>query len=286
MSTPVLAFDIETYGCWDTLSPRLQRYLERRDQKRGRDPDDPRAASRTVALLPGLAQVVAVGLWSSEAGGTSLALVPDLGTDEEREQRAGTRVVYFRREEALLRALWERLGLAAASGVRLVSFHGRVFDGPMLALRSSVLGLRPSLNLVPRRRGSLFPHCDLVDVFSFFGAQRQHMALEYWCEVYGVATPKAELTGAEVGGAFERGEYTTIAEYALRDARATAEIFRKIEPTLLASLEDPLPAYPQRVSRERGPVGLPEPDLEAQPHPARAPQASELVPADALRSSA
>ena len=44
------------------------------------------AAAERVGLLPGLAQVIAVGLWHGPASGTRLSLVPTLDTAEERTQ--------------------------------------------------------------------------------------------------------------------------------------------------------------------------------------------------------
>ena len=233
--TRVIGFDIETYAAREAVAPRIEAYFEQRDRKKGIEPGDPRASLNRLSLYPGLAQVVAVGLWSEAARRvTTLALHPGLGV-ERRELDQGTdRVVFFEREADLLRSFWDRIGAAVERGERLVSFNGRGFDGPILLVRSSVLGVAPTVDLA--RRG-LRPHCDLDQVFSFFGAYRQHLSLDYWCHVYDVASPKAGMNGGDVAGAYERREYAAIAEYALRDARATAEIFAKIAPTLIPLLE-------------------------------------------------
>lgn len=241
-----LAFDIETYGAWGDLPARVRSYLEQRDRDRGVAPEDPRASPRTVSLLPGAARVVAIGLWETgderqvaPAQGEALALDPGQAEDERRAQLpCGGEARFFREEAALLRAFWERAGHVAGGGGRLVSFHGRGFDGPMLLVRSAVLGVVPSVNLAGRSR-SLRPHCDLGEALSFFGATRQSLSLDYWCGVFGVPSPKANgLTGREVGGAFERGEHAAIAAYALGDARATAALYARLEASFLELIEE------------------------------------------------
>ncbi|MBL4848160.1 MAG: 3'-5' exonuclease [Planctomycetes bacterium] len=233
----MLAFDIETYAAWDSLSPALRDYLEGRDQARGIAPDHRRAAAQTASLLPGVAQVIAVGLWGGEANSErlSLSLDPTLETphvDKKGDLDEGWVRHCFRAEADLLRAFWALVGEATAAGRRLVSFNGRAFDGPMLSLRSAVLGIPPSVALVGPRQ-NMIPHTDLVELLSFSGARRDRYTFAYWCEVFGVASPKQELNGAAVGGAFERGEHETIARYALEDARATGELYQRLQPTLV-----------------------------------------------------
>jgi 3'-5' exonuclease len=239
----VLAFDIETYADWGSLSPELREYLEGRDQARGIAPDHRRAAAQSAALLPGVAQVISVGLWGAGPGQErlSLSLEPDLETADAKRQGEGWARHCFRGEADLLRTFWSLVGAAVESGRRLVSFNGRGFDGPILTLRSAVLEVVPSVALVGPRQ-SLVPHsdlvhCDLVELLSFSGARRERFTFAYWCEVFGVSSPKQELSGAAVGGAFERGEHEAIARYALEDARATGELYKRLQPTIVRLVE-------------------------------------------------
>lgn len=232
----VLAFDIETYGDWADVPERLQAYLTKRDEQRGIGPDDRRAVAQRVGLLPGLAQVVAIGLWS-EVGGSALVLVPDLAEAEEARTSEGVALRCFRDEVDLLRAFWVEASDAVSSGRRLVTFHGREFDGPMLALRSAALGVRPTVHLAGPRE-SLSPHCDLAQVLGFLGARRERFSLDYWCGVFGVPSPKGDMNGAEVQGAFERADHAAIGRYASADAEAAGELFRKLEGTVLPLLEE------------------------------------------------
>ncbi len=222
---PFLAFDIETYASWAALPPRVQTYLEGRDRARGIQSGGARSWSQRASLLPGPAQVIAIGLWGDPGGGRALSLVPDLALSEEQRE-GGLRC--FREEGLLLEAFWEEVRLAQEEGARLVSFNGRAFDGPILALRSALLGVRPSLDL-----GVEALHCDLEEVLSFRGARRSHFSLDYWCAIFGVPSPKEGLKGAEVSVAFEGGEYESIARYGQRDAEATGLLYAKLAPTLL-----------------------------------------------------
>jgi len=222
-----LAFDIETYGTWSDLSPRMQDYLRTRDGYRGLSPQDSRAAPQTVGLLPGLAQVIAVGFWSPTEPRV-LALDPTRSAPHTQPLDSGVEATFYAEETELLRAFWGAARAARDRGARLVSFRGRGFDVPMLVLRSTVLGVEPSVDLA--RPGSLAPHCDLHEVFGFDQARRPGFSLDYWCEVYSVSSPKGGLTGDRVAAAYEAQRFVEIASYALADARATGEVFEHLEP--------------------------------------------------------
>lgn len=235
----MLAFDIETYADFAGLPASTRAYLTRRDEARGIGPRDRRAVAHKAGLLPGIARVIAIGLWGGEEGGerVSLSLVPDLPHERaEAFLEGGVRLLRFRREADLLADFWARSEAAVRSGRRLVSFHGRGFDGPILALRSAVLGVRPSVQLVGRRSATR-PHLDLAELLSFFGARRERYGLDYWCAAFQIGSPKQELDGAAVGAAFEEGRHRDIARYALEDARATGELYLRLADTLLPLAE-------------------------------------------------
>jgi predicted PolB exonuclease-like 3'-5' exonuclease len=52
--------------------------------------------------------------------------------------------------------------------------------------------------------------------------------LEYFCEIFGVKSPKEGLDGSRVGEYFAEGRLEEIAEYCLADCRATGELYRKL----------------------------------------------------------
>ena len=94
------------------------------------------------------------------------------------------------------------------------------------------LGVVPSRNLVPYRY-DIGQHCDLFDVFTFMGAARNRYSLDYWCRRFDVESPKGSLDGSQIARAYRDGRIEEIGEYCLRDVRATAELYRRVEPTLL-----------------------------------------------------
>jgi len=112
----------------------------------------------------------------------------------------------------------------------LVTFNGRSFDGPFLMIRSAILGVTPTRNLVPYRY-SFQDHCDLAEVLSFYGV-RQRNSFLFWCHQFGIASPKQAMDGSAVGAAYREGRIDDIARYCLADARATAELYRQLEPMI------------------------------------------------------
>jgi hypothetical protein len=48
-----------------------------------------------------------------------------------------------------------------------------------------------------------------------------------------VESPKGSIDGSQVGRAYREGRIDDIGEYCLRDVRATAELYRKLEHTMI-----------------------------------------------------
>lgn len=125
-------------------------------------------------------------------------------------------------ERTIVAAFWEDIRNYA----QFVTFNGRGFDCPFLMLRSALLGVRPTRNLVPYRY-STSPHCDLLDQFTFYGATRK-FNLDFYCRAFGIPSPKSSgLTGLDLGPLYREGRYREIARYCIGDVVATAELFRR-----------------------------------------------------------
>jgi hypothetical protein len=109
---------------------------------------------------------------------------------------------------------------------RFITFNGRTFDNPFLMLRSAILGIRPTRNLLPYRYDAK-GHCDLLDQLTFYGATRK-FNLDFYCKAFGIKSPKdSGITGQDIAPLFQQGKYREIAEYCMGDAVATAELFRR-----------------------------------------------------------
>ena len=114
---------------------------------------------------------------------------------------------------------------------QFITFNGRGFDCPFLMLRSTILGVKPSRNLMPYRYESS-PHCDLLDQLTFYGATRK-FSLDFYCKSFAIESPKSHgITGLDLGHLFEQKRFRDIAEYCLGDVKATAELFRRWEQNL------------------------------------------------------
>jgi len=125
-------------------------------------------------------------------------------------------------EPEMLEEFWKTVGHYN----QLITFNGRSFDGPFLMMRSALLGIKSTRNLVPYRYGGN-EHCDLLDQFTFYGAVRK-FNLDFYCKAFGITSPKAGgITGLDLGVLYKEGRQIEIAEYCLGDVRATAELYRR-----------------------------------------------------------
>ena len=131
----------------------------------------------------------------------------------------------------------------------VVTFNGRNFDCPFLMLRSAVLGIRPSINMMAGTRwefkvggstGDRYSgaeHIDLLDKLTFnagfdkVGATRK-FNLNFYTKSFGIASPKSQtIAGDKVPIFYAEGRTREIAEYCMRDVRATSELYRKMART-------------------------------------------------------
>ena len=139
-------------------------------------------------------------------------------------------ICYISSEKKVLEDFWAILRKYPKAV--LVSFNGRAFDAPFLMLRSSLLGIRPSRNLMAGTRYKYPLHIDLADELTFFsktfyGATRR-FNFDFYAHAYGIESPKSkEINGGNVGEFYQDGKTKEIAEYCLSDVRATWELFLK-----------------------------------------------------------
>jgi hypothetical protein len=222
---PTIAFDIEVAGFpWNEVDEITRGYL----LARARTPEDRDAVSERTALYPGLGKVIAIGLWNLEQDKGLILL--DGATEPERDwEKVAHSKIYRGGEAELLQRFWE---VVSKPKLRMVSYNGRGYDGPVLMIRSAQLGVRPSVNLVPYRY-DIASHCDLMEIFNFQGGVRESYSLDYWCRRFDIESPKGSIDGSQVGRAYREGRIDDIGEYCLRDVRATGELYKKLETTLL-----------------------------------------------------
>ena len=216
-------FDIETSAYpFDSLTESQQEYLLRYANKEN-DPEikDRMEADaiRYMSLYPFTAKVVAIGLYDVEKNKSFVYYENDKleewSSEENNTQYKGLP------ESEMLQSFWKIIELTD----RIVTFNGRNFDTPFLMLRSAMLKLKPSRNLVTNRYDKSF-HIDLLDQFTFYGLTRK-FNLDFYCNAFGIESPKSnEISGMEVQNLYNAGRIKEIAIYCGKDILATFELFR------------------------------------------------------------
>ncbi|MGA9119375.1 MAG: ribonuclease H-like domain-containing protein [Bacteroidota bacterium] len=124
------------------------------------------------------------------------------------------------------REILERFWSTISKFRQFITFNGRSFDCPFLMIRSAVLGVKASRNLVPYRYKA-DESFDLMEQITFYGASRKY-SLDFCCKAFGIHSPKTDgITGKQLGSVYAEGGYEKIARYCMGDVRATAELFRR-----------------------------------------------------------
>ena len=139
-------------------------------------------------------------------------------------------------EKQVIENFWRIIEAKNYNG--FITFNGREFDCPFLMLRSFILGIKPSFNLMS---GSDFTfkdyHVDLLKELTFhkhspYGARRK-FSLDFYCKQLGIPSPKAEgISGDKVGELYGNKEYVQLAEYCIGDVIAEVELYKKWYETL------------------------------------------------------
>lgn len=232
-----LVFDIETSALpLENFDEARLEYLFREAE---RQPDDVAKAlkrseiQQQFNLWPFTAQVVCIAMVNADTGRGQVLFQSD---DFEEEggggggggSGAGVEFAPQMDESELLTAFWD----VARRYDSIVTFNGRGFDVPFLYLRSALLNVPISRKDWLGYRYQTEPHCDLAEQFTFYnvsgkdGAARR-FNLDFYCRAFGIPSPKAEgITGRDVNDLLAEGRHRDIAEYCLRDVKATAELYR------------------------------------------------------------
>ncbi|MCS7337401.1 MAG: ribonuclease H-like domain-containing protein [Verrucomicrobiae bacterium] len=226
-----LAFDIETAALpLEQLDDAQREYLFREAEKALDEPT--RTARRAeierqLNLWPFTAQVVCIAMLNVDTGrGQVLFIAEDYEPDEG--EAGPVEFVPCMDEVELLTAFWD----VAKHYDEIVTFNGRTFDVPFLYLRSAILNVPISRKDWLGYRFQTEPHCDLAEQLTFYGVSGRDGAarrfnLDFYCKAFGIDSPKSYgVTGLDINQLVAQGRYREIAEYCLRDVRATVELYR------------------------------------------------------------
>jgi len=210
-------FDIETLGMpFDSFDEAQQTYL-----LHGADtPEKQQEAIEKLSLHNLTSRVIAIAMLNPDTDrGKVLYESP---TRESWTDANGTVEFIGTDESGLLQEFWRDI----ARYDQVITFNGRGFDAPFVMIRSAILSVKASCNLMPPRYNAR-EHCDLLEQLTFYGATRK-FNLDFYCKAFGIKSPKSEgITGLSLRELHEKGEYRAIAKYCLGDVVATAELFRR-----------------------------------------------------------
>jgi len=257
MDASYLVFDIETVGLpFESFDEKQQEYLLRRAET---DEERQQKISE-LALTPVTGQIVTIGMVSVAAGGdkkgpegtgsdqrardhraVAYQVDPSMSDDDEvrKEELPSGATCYYSSERTMLENFWRLL--SSQRDAHLISFNGRGFDAPWLMLRSAILGIRPSRNLMDGTKFNYRNHTDLADELTFFtrsfSGPTRLFSFDMYAKAFGITSPKeAGVDGSMVGELFANGALEDIAEYCLRDVRSTWDLYERWKATLGSGL--------------------------------------------------
>jgi hypothetical protein len=226
-----LVFDIETTALpLEQFDEAQQEYLFRECEKIA--DEQVRTARRAeiqqqFSLWPLTGQVVCIAMLNADtARGQALFTAPDY--QDTGEEAGPVEFVACMDEVELLTAFWD----VAKHYETVVTFNGRGFDVPFIYLRSALLTVPISRKDWLGYRFQTEPHCDLAEQLTFYtvsgrdGAARR-FNLDFYCKAFGIESPKSHgVTGRDVGTLLAEGRFREIAEYCLRDVKATVLLYQ------------------------------------------------------------
>ena len=217
-----VALDIETVGQdWKSLSPKVRAYLTERVKSTAKRKQVP----KRLGLHPATGRIITIAMWDTEADQGHVLLE---GRSREWHDMDTDIKAFCGSEKRLLNEFWRFVKDKAST---IITFNGRGFDAPYLMLRSAILGIEPTRNLVPYRY-SFQEHCDLMEVLSFWNARFGEGTLDFWCRQFGIQSPKGKFDGSEIDAEYRKGKLEKIARYCVGDARATARLYLRLTPII------------------------------------------------------
>lgn len=218
-----ILFDIETVGtCLDSFDEIQKEYLfravekEESENKRKEKYDE---VIRSLNLSPLTAKIVAIGLYNVESDKSVVLFQSD--KREKIMLNDGNLTLLPSDEKDMLERFWK----IVKDCDKFITFNGRSFDAPFIHIRSAILKIHPSKNLIPYRYDSKI-HCDLLEQFTYYGLTRKYN-LDFYCKAFGIASPKGgEVNGYNINEMFAKKRYQEIAEYCGNDLKATFELYK------------------------------------------------------------
>lgn len=212
-----VVFDIETLGFpLDSFDAESQTYLLKFADSEEKIED----VKKNLNLHALTAQVLCVALFNPDTKQGKVFFQSD--TKDQYFSQDNTCQFQSGTESEILKSFWDVI----PKYDQFITFNGRSFDCPFLMIRSAMLHVKPSRNLIPYRYESKI-HCDLLEQMTFYQATRR-FSLDFYCKQFGIESPKAKgITGLDMRRLYEERRFRDIAEYCYGDVVATAELFHR-----------------------------------------------------------
>jgi 3'-5' exonuclease len=217
-----IVFDIETLGYpIDSFDEVQQEYL----MKFAKSEEEKEDAIQKLNLAPLTARIIAIGMLNPDSNQGKVLY--DAPREESWNSTDGMIQYVPTDERGMLEEFWKTMSHYA----QFITFNGRSFDCPFIMMRSSILGVKATRNLMPYRYAAT-EHCDLLEQFTFYGAIRK-FNLDFYSKAFNIESPKASgITGLDLGSLHTEHRFREIAEYCMGDVRATAQLYHRWQATL------------------------------------------------------
>lgn len=218
-----IVVDIETCAYpFESLSESQKEYLLRYTEK---EKDKETKASlvsdaiRYTSLYPLTAKVIVIGVYDMEKEKSFIYYE----SEKEEECTSEDKTLNYKglTEEEMLKSFWRISEVCD----QVITFNGRNFDLPFLMIRSAMLKIKPSKNLLGNRY-DVSSHVDLLEQFTYYGLTRK-FNLDFYCQAFGIKSPKTEeVSGYKVKELYEEGRIKDIAVYCGEDIYATYQLYK------------------------------------------------------------
>ncbi len=211
----ILFLDIETVSgaaSYDELSPGMQALWDQKASRLSKeDGDTPQSLYPDAGLFAefGKVVVISVGIFS----GDQFRLTSFFGHDEQK-------------------VLQDFAGLLHKSFYGphhyLCAHNGKGFDFPFLARRMLLNGVAlPVILNTPGKKPWEVAHLDTLELWRF-GDYRSYISLALLTEIFGIPTPKDDISGSQVGKVYWKDDdLERIVRYCEKDTLAVAQLYRR-----------------------------------------------------------
>ena len=215
---PRLIFDIETVGVeFNSLDDKTKEFL----LFYAEDDDERNKIKEELGFSPLTGEVVAIGILNPDTNKGAVYFQSGK-TKMDKTEDETAQYIPCSSEKEVLERFWE----SATHYNQFITFNGHTFDCPFLAIRSAILKIKPTKQLLHNRYWADGTHFDLYDRLTNFGAVRFKRSLHMWCQAFGISSPKTKgVSGDDVARLYKEKEYLKIAKYCFDDIKATKELF-------------------------------------------------------------